>query len=137
MTVDHDGKIRMDCSSPHAMASLIRLKDDFDIAFGNDPDFDRHGIVTASRPQPSPAATHPGGWRGARRLQVDRRWAAQRRPRLRGVEGASGDSFADGARCGRPANDGLSWTCGRNHGPHRARPGEHYRDLAGRFATRS
>ncbi|MEX2542692.1 MAG: phosphoglucomutase [Trueperaceae bacterium] len=46
MTVDKDGKIRMDCSSPHAMASLIRLKDEFDIAFGNDPDFDRHGIVT-------------------------------------------------------------------------------------------
>ncbi len=46
MTVDHDGKIRMDCSSPHAMAGLIRLKDDFDVAFGNDPDFDRHGIVT-------------------------------------------------------------------------------------------
>jgi phosphoglucomutase len=48
MTVDHDGKIRMDCSSPYAMASLIRLKDDFDVAFGNDPDFDRHGIVTRS-----------------------------------------------------------------------------------------
>ena len=46
MTVDHDGKIRMDCSSPYAMASLIQLKDRFDIAFGNDPDFDRHGIVT-------------------------------------------------------------------------------------------
>jgi phosphoglucomutase len=46
MTVDHDGKIRMDCSSPYAMAGLIRLKDQFDIAFGNDPDFDRHGIVT-------------------------------------------------------------------------------------------
>ncbi len=48
MTVDKDGKIRMDCSSPWAMASLITLKDDFDIAFGNDPDFDRHGIVTPS-----------------------------------------------------------------------------------------
>ena len=46
MTVDHDGKIRMDCSSPYAMASLIQLKDKYDIAFGNDPDFDRHGIVT-------------------------------------------------------------------------------------------
>ncbi|MFN3331516.1 MAG: phosphoglucomutase (alpha-D-glucose-1,6-bisphosphate-dependent) [Caldilinea sp.] len=46
MTVDHDGKIRMDCSSPYAMASLINLKDQFDIAFGNDPDVDRHGIVT-------------------------------------------------------------------------------------------
>jgi phosphoglucomutase len=48
MTVDHDGKIRMDCSSPYAMTSLIRLKDDFEIAFGNDPDTDRHGIVTPS-----------------------------------------------------------------------------------------
>jgi phosphoglucomutase len=48
MTVDKDGKIRMDCSSPYAMASLIGLKDQFDIAFGNDPDADRHGIVTQS-----------------------------------------------------------------------------------------
>ncbi|MBI5542805.1 MAG: alpha-D-glucose phosphate-specific phosphoglucomutase, partial [Deltaproteobacteria bacterium] len=46
MTVDHDGKIRMDCSSPYAMASLIGLKDKYDIAFGNDADSDRHGIVT-------------------------------------------------------------------------------------------
>jgi phosphoglucomutase len=46
MCIDHDGKVRMDCSSPYAMASLIDLKNDFDIAFGNDPDFDRHGIVT-------------------------------------------------------------------------------------------
>ncbi len=48
MTVDHDGKIRMDCSSPYAMASLIGLKDKYDIAFGNDTDADRHGIVTPS-----------------------------------------------------------------------------------------
>ncbi len=48
MTVDKDGKIRMDCSSPYAMAGLIGLKDRFDIAFGNDPDVDRHGIVTPS-----------------------------------------------------------------------------------------
>jgi len=46
MTVDHDGKIRMDCSSPDAMASLVGLKDKFSVAFGNDPDADRHGIVT-------------------------------------------------------------------------------------------
>ncbi len=46
MTVDKDGKIRMDCSSPYAMAGLIQMKDRFDIAFGNDPDADRHGIVT-------------------------------------------------------------------------------------------
>lgn len=43
---DHDGKIRMDCSSPYAMGALLRLKDDFDLAFGCDPDSDRHGIVT-------------------------------------------------------------------------------------------
>jgi len=48
MTLDHDGKIRMDCSSPYAMASLVQLKDQFDIAFGNDTDYDRHGIVTRS-----------------------------------------------------------------------------------------
>lgn len=48
MTLDKDGKIRMDCSSPYAMASLIALKDRFDIAFGNDTDTDRHGIVTRS-----------------------------------------------------------------------------------------
>ena len=48
MTLDHDGKIRMDCSSPYAMAGLVELKDRFDIAFGNDPDADRHGIVSPS-----------------------------------------------------------------------------------------
>lgn len=48
MTVDHDGKIRMDCSSPYAMAGLVALKDRFDVAFGTDPDADRHGIVTRS-----------------------------------------------------------------------------------------
>jgi phosphoglucomutase len=46
MTVDHDGKIRMDCSSPYAMASLVGLKDQYQVAFANDPDSDRHGIVT-------------------------------------------------------------------------------------------
>jgi len=48
MTLDKDGKIRMDCSSPYAMQGLIKLKDKFDIAFGNDTDVDRHGIVTKS-----------------------------------------------------------------------------------------
>ena len=48
MHVDKDGKIRMDCSSPYAMAGLIDLKDQYDLAFGNDPDVDRHGIVTRS-----------------------------------------------------------------------------------------
>jgi phosphoglucomutase len=48
MTVDHDGKIRMDCSSPYAMARLVSLKDKFRVAFANDPDSDRHGIVAPS-----------------------------------------------------------------------------------------
>jgi len=48
MTVDHDGKIRMDCSSPYAMAGLVGLKDKYRVAFANDPDADRHGIVTPS-----------------------------------------------------------------------------------------
>jgi phosphoglucomutase len=48
MTVDHDGKIRMDCSSPYAMARLVALKDQYRVAFANDPDSDRHGIVTPS-----------------------------------------------------------------------------------------
>jgi phosphoglucomutase len=48
MTVDHDGKIRMDCSSPYAMARLVQLKDKYQVAFANDPDSDRHGIVTPS-----------------------------------------------------------------------------------------
>src|SRR5438105_6789260 len=48
MTVDHDGKIRMDCSSPYAMARLAGLKDQYRVAFANDPDSDRHGIVTPS-----------------------------------------------------------------------------------------
>jgi len=52
MTVDHDGEIRMDCSSPYAMARLVNLKDSYRLAFGNDPDADRHGIVT-------PASGHP------------------------------------------------------------------------------
>ena len=48
MTADHDGKIRMDCSSPYAMARLVALKDQYQVAFANDPDSDRHGIVTPS-----------------------------------------------------------------------------------------
>jgi phosphoglucomutase len=48
MTVDHDGQIRMDCSSPYAMARLVGLRDQYRVAFANDPDSDRHGIVTPS-----------------------------------------------------------------------------------------
>jgi phosphoglucomutase len=61
MTVDHDGKIRMDCSSPYAMARLVALKDRYRVAFANDPDSDRHGIVTPSAGlmNPKPAKPEP------------------------------------------------------------------------------
>lgn len=78
MTLDHDGKIRMDCSSPFAMASLVQLKDQFDIAFGNDPDADRHGIVTPSSGLLNPnhylavaihyLLTHRPGWPASARI---------------------------------------------------------------------
>ena len=73
MTVDRDGKVRMDCSSPWAMASLIELRDQYDIAFGNDPDYDRHGIVTRTAGLLNPnhylavaiqyLFSHRSGWR--------------------------------------------------------------------------
>ncbi len=75
MTLDWDGKIRMDCSSPYAMASLIKLKDRFDLAFGNDTDTDRHGIVTPGAGLMNPnhylasaiayLFTHRPGWKPA------------------------------------------------------------------------
>ncbi len=70
MTLDHDGKIRMDCSSPYAMAGLVKLKDDFGIAWGNDPDADRHGIVT-----PSSGLLNPNHY-----LAVAIRYLLQNRP---------------------------------------------------------
>jgi len=72
MTVDHDGRIRMDCSSPYAMARLVGLKDRYQVAFANDPDSDRHGIVTPSSGLMNPnhylavairyLLTHRPGW---------------------------------------------------------------------------
>jgi phosphoglucomutase len=74
MTVDWDGKIRMDCSSPYAMAGVVALKDRFDVAFANDTDHDRHGIVTPSAGLLNPnhylavaisyLFSHREGWRG-------------------------------------------------------------------------
>ena len=73
MTVDYDGAIRMDCSSPYAMAGLLSLKDRYDLAFANDPDSDRHGIVTPTAGLMNPnhylsvailyLLTHRPGWR--------------------------------------------------------------------------
>ena len=105
MTVDHDGKIRMDCSSPYAMARLVGLKDQFRLAFANDPDADRHGIVTplrgADESQSLPGRGHPLSvhapptWPAARRRrqdagqqQHDRPRGAQARPPA--VRGAGG-----------------------------------------------
>jgi phosphoglucomutase len=75
MTVDHDGKIRMDCSSPYAMARLVGLKDQYQVAFANDTDADRHGIVTPSAGLMNPnhylavairyLLTHRPGWSAA------------------------------------------------------------------------
>jgi phosphoglucomutase len=82
MTVDHDGKIRMDCSSPYAMAGLVRLKDSFNAAWGNDVDVDRHGIVSPSLGLMNPnhflavaiqyLLTHRADWPSAR--QSASRW---------------------------------------------------------------
>jgi len=98
MTLNWDGKIRMDCSSPHAMARLISLRDRFDIAFGNDPDADRHGIVTRGGGLMNPnhylvasigyLFTHRPGWRADARVGktvvssslIDRVAAALERP---------------------------------------------------------
>jgi len=74
MTVDHDGKIRMDCSSPYAMARLVGLKDQYQVAFANDPDSDRHGIVT-----PVAGLMNPNHY-----LAVSIRYLLTHRPEWRG-----------------------------------------------------
>ena len=135
MTLDWDGKIRMDCSSPYAMAPLIGLKDRFDIAFGNDPDSDRHGIVTRGGGLMNPnhylAAsvfylfTHRPGWRGDAAVgktvvssSVIDRVAGKIGRQL--VEVPVGFKwFGVDHRQGRHHHGPAR---GRNHGPHRPRP---------------
>ncbi len=94
MTVDKDGKIRMDCSSPFAMASLISLKEDFDIAFGNDPDYDRHGIVTKSA-----GLMNPNHY-----LAVAINYLFQNRPRWR-EDAAVGKTLVSSSMIDRVAKD--------------------------------
>ncbi len=102
MTLDHDGKIRMDCSSPYAMASLVALKDRFQVAVGNDPDADRHGIVTASAGLMNPnhylavaiqylLANRPA-WPAERRDRQDRRQQQHDRSRHERGRAAPGGS---------------------------------------------
>ncbi|MEE4174110.1 MAG: phosphoglucomutase (alpha-D-glucose-1,6-bisphosphate-dependent) [Xanthomonadales bacterium] len=94
MRVDKDGKIRMDCSSPSAMAGLVDLKDRYDIAFGNDTDFDRHGIVT-----PSGGLMNPNHY-----LAVAIDWLFRHRPDWR-PETAIGKTVVSSAMIDRVAAD--------------------------------
>ena len=93
MCVDRDGKIRMDCSSPYAMAGLIALKDRFDVAFGNDADYDRHGIVT-----PSAGLLNPNHY-----LAVAINYLFQHRPGWR-EDAAIGKTLVSSAMIDRVAN---------------------------------
>jgi phosphoglucomutase len=138
MTVDHDGKIRMDCSSPYAMARLVSLKDQYRVAFANDPDSDRHGIVTPSAGLMNPnhylavaigyLLTHRPHWPAARRRQDagqqqhDRSRGEQARPqavrsagRLQMVRARPVRRLVLFRRRGKrrsefPARDGTVWT---------------------------
>jgi phosphoglucomutase len=173
MTVDHDGKIRMDCSSPYAMAGLVGLKDRFRVAFANDPDSDRHGIVTPSAGLLNPnhylavainyLLAHRPGWKSGsavgktlvssgmidrvvaghgRRLDevpVGFKWFA---PGLFDGSVCFGGEESAGASFLR--RDGTVWTTDKD-GPLLCLlaaeitavtgndPGEHYRELTGRF----
>jgi phosphoglucomutase len=94
MTVDHDGKIRMDCSSPYAMARLVSLKDQYRVAFGNDPDSDRHGIVT-----PSAGLMNPNHF-----LAVAIRYLLTHRPRWQ-AEAAVGKTLVSSSIIDRVVGD--------------------------------
>ncbi len=94
MTVDHDGKIRMDCSSPYAMARLVSLKDQYSVAFGNDPDSDRHGIVT-----PSAGLLNPNHF-----LAVAIRYLLTHRPRWR-AQAAVGKTLVSSSIIDRVVRD--------------------------------
>ena len=97
MTVDHDGKIRMDCSSPYAMARLVSLKDQYRVAFANDPDSDRHGIVT-----PSAGLMNPNHF-----LAVAIRYLLSHRPHWR-AQAAIGKTLVSSSIIDRVVSD-----CGR------------------------
>jgi phosphoglucomutase len=97
MPVDHDGKIRMDCSSPYAMARLVSLKDDYRVAFANDPDADRHGIVT-----PSAGLMNPNHF-----LAVAIRYLLAHRPHWR-AQAAVGKTLVSSSIIDRVVSD-----CGR------------------------
>ncbi len=94
MTVDHDGKIRMDCSSPYAMARLVALKDRYRVAFANDPDSDRHGIVT-----PSAGLMNPNDF-----LAVAIRYLLAHRPRWR-PQAAIGKTLVSSSMIDRVVSD--------------------------------
>jgi phosphoglucomutase len=175
MCVDRDGKIRMDCSSPSAMAGLIDLKDHYDIAFGNDTDFDRHGIVTPSGGLLNPnhylsvaisyLFTQRPGWRSDAEIgktlvsssMIDR--VAQDSGRTLSevpvgfkwfvdglLDGSCGFGGEESAGASFLRRDGTVWTTDKDGiilnllaAEITARtgrdPGEHYRDLTGRFGT--
>jgi phosphoglucomutase len=100
MTVDHDGKIRMDCSSPYAMARLVGLKDQYRVAFANDPDADRHGVVT-----PSLGLMNPNHY-----LAVAIRYLLTNRPRWPG-RAAVGKTLVSSSMIDRVVNKLGRWLC--------------------------
>jgi phosphoglucomutase len=175
MTLDHDGKIRMDCSSPYAMAKLVALKDRFQVAVANDPDADRHGIVTASSGLMNPnqflavaigyLLAHRPHWPGAsgigktlvssalidrvteaagRRLvemPVGFKWFAaplfDGRLCFGGEESAGASFLRRDGRVWSTDKDGiiLALLAAEMTARTGKDPGEHYRDLTGKFGT--